>query len=95
MRLVPRLTAALSGLALALGGVVALAPAAHATPQTCFYTVLEQHPEANPEVVERACTNVAAALGAPGGLRACYTELRRDYVPAVLAFEACRRAAQV
>ncbi|MER7988599.1 hypothetical protein ABTY53_23855 [Streptomyces noursei] len=91
MRLAPRLAAALSGLALALGGAVALAPAAHATPQACFYTVLEQHPEAHPEVVERAC--LLGAEGGPEGVRACYTELRRDYVPAVVAFEACRRAA--
>ncbi|MFF2808751.1 hypothetical protein ACFVT2_16545 [Streptomyces sp. NPDC058000] len=92
MRLAPRLTAALSGLALALGGVVALAPAAHATPQACFYTVLEKHPEASPEVVEQACQ-----LGAEGGqesFRACYFELRQDYVPATVAAEACRRAAQ-
>ncbi|BDM68856.1 hypothetical protein HEK616_23430 [Streptomyces nigrescens] len=92
MRLVPRLAAALSGLALALGGVVAVAPAAHATPQACFYTVLEQHPGANPEVVERACH--LGAEGGPEAARACYFELRRDYVPAVVAFEACRRAAE-
>ncbi|MYT28922.1 MULTISPECIES: hypothetical protein [unclassified Streptomyces] len=91
MRLIPRLATALSGLVFALGGVVALAPAAHATPQACFYTVLERHPEANPEVVERACR-----LGAEGGaesVRACYFELRREHVPAVLAYEACRRSA--
>ncbi|MFD8549722.1 hypothetical protein [Streptomyces sp. NPDC059649] len=90
MRYVPRLAAALSGLALALGGVVAAAPAAHATPQACFYTVLEQHPGANPEVVERAC--LIGAGGTPEALRACYFELRRDYVPAMIAYEACRRA---
>ncbi|MGG2464978.1 hypothetical protein ACO0M4_35365 [Streptomyces sp. RGM 3693] len=69
-----------------------LAPAAHATPQACFYTVLEQHPEANPEVVERAC--LRGAEGGPEGVRACYVELRRDYVPAVIAYEACHRAAE-
>ncbi|MFJ9618616.1 hypothetical protein [Streptomyces noursei] len=90
MRLIPRLTAALSGLVLALGGVVALAPAAHASPHACFSTVLEHHPVANEEVVERACL-----LGEEGGaesVRACYFELRQEYVPAVLAYEACRRA---
>lgn len=92
MRLVPRLAAALSGLALALGGVVAVAPVAHATPQACFYTVLEQHPEADPEVVEGAC--LLGAEGTPEAVRACYFELRRDFVPAVIAFEACRRAAE-
>ncbi|MER6305723.1 hypothetical protein [Streptomyces sp. NPDC001657] len=92
MRLVPRLAAALSGLALTLGGVVAVAPAAHATPQACFYHVLAQHPGADPEVVERAC--LTGAEGTPEAVRACYVELRQDYVPAVVAFEACRRAGQ-
>ncbi|MGA4848665.1 hypothetical protein ACOBQB_21305 [Streptomyces sp. G5(2025)] len=85
----PRLAAALSGLALILGGAVIAAPAAHATPQACFYYVLEQHPETNPEVVERGCV-----IGAQGDVRACYTELRRDYVPAQIAYEGCRRASQ-
>ncbi|MFF5437849.1 hypothetical protein [Streptomyces achromogenes] len=87
-----RLAAALSGLVLALGGAVAAAPAAHASPQACFYTVLEQHPQANPEVVERAC--LTGALGTEEAIRSCYTQLRRDYVPAVIAMEACRRAPQ-
>jgi hypothetical protein len=87
-----RLAAALGCLVLALGGAVAVAPAAQATPQACFHTVLEQHPGADPEVVERAC--LIGAEGGPEGVRACYTELRRDYVPAVIAFEACRRAAE-
>lgn len=90
MRLAPRLTAALSGLALALGGVVAAAPAVHATPQNCFYYVLEQHPDADPEVVERGC--LLGAKGTKESHRACYTELRRAYVPAKIAFDGCRRA---
>ncbi|WP_438489148.1 hypothetical protein [Streptomyces sp. S186] len=92
MRLIPRFTAVLSGLALALGGVVTLAPAAHATPHACFYTVLERHPEADPEVAERAC--LLGNEGHPEAVRACYFELRRDYVPAVIALEACRRASE-
>ncbi|WP_189302979.1 hypothetical protein [Streptomyces albospinus] len=92
MRLVPRLAAALSGLALALGGAVAAAPAAHATPQACFYGLLEQHPGADEEVAERAC--LRGAEGGHENLRACYFELRRDDVPAVIAYEACRRAAE-
>jgi hypothetical protein len=87
-----RLAAALSGLVLALGGAVAAAPAAHASPQSCFYTVLQQHPQANPEVVERAC--LTGAAGTEEAIRSCYTQLRREYVPAVIAFEACRRAPQ-
>ncbi|MFJ5678121.1 hypothetical protein [Streptomyces sp. NPDC093097] len=90
MRLVPRLTAALSGLALALGGVVAIAPAAHASPQACYDTVLERHPQADPRVVEHAC--LTGARGTEDALRACYYELRADYVPAMIAYEACRRA---
>ncbi|MFH8336502.1 hypothetical protein [Streptomyces sp. AM6-12] len=87
-----RLAAAVGGLALALSGAVAAAPAAHATPQGCVYQVLEQYPGANPAVVEHAC--LAAADGSPDGVRACYFELRRDYVPAQLALEACRRASE-
>ncbi|MFK0295657.1 hypothetical protein ACIQU6_35035 [Streptomyces sp. NPDC090442] len=92
MRLVPRLTAALSGLVLALGGVVALAPAAHASPQACYYAVLEQHPDADREVAERACLMVEE--GAPESLHACYFELREGSVPAQIAYAACRRAAE-
>ncbi|BCM71927.1 MULTISPECIES: hypothetical protein [Streptomyces] len=87
-----RLAAAVGGLALALGGVVAAAPAANATPQACFYQVLEQHPGADPAVVEHACRT--AADGSPESVRACYFELRREYVPAQLALDACRRASQ-
>ncbi|MGW2166853.1 hypothetical protein ACWCPE_23360 [Streptomyces nondiastaticus] len=92
MRLAPRLVAALSGLALALGGAVALAPAASATPQGCYYYVLENKPDADTAIVEDACL-----LGEPGGqvaFTACYTALRADSVPAAIAAEACRRAPQ-
>ncbi|MFI0257535.1 hypothetical protein ACH4OW_00625 [Streptomyces sp. NPDC017056] len=87
-----RLAAALGCLSLALGGAMAIAPTAQATPQACYYYVLEQHPGANEEVAERACR-----IGGKGGtehFRACYAELRRDYVPALVAGEACRRAAR-
>ncbi|WP_331763035.1 hypothetical protein OHA04_41215 (plasmid) [Streptomyces sp. NBC_01590] len=87
-----RLAATIGGLALALGGAVAAAPAAVATPQGCFYQVLEQHPEADPAVVEHAC--LTAADGSPEGVLACYFELRHDYIPAQLALDACRRASQ-
>ncbi|MFJ8623434.1 hypothetical protein ACIRD3_11390 [Kitasatospora sp. NPDC093550] len=92
MKLVRRVAAAGCTLALALGGVVALAPTASATPQGCYYYVMEKHPGADTLVVEDACT-----LGAAGGeeaFRACYRLLRDDYVPAVIAAEGCRRAPQ-
>ncbi len=92
MRLTPRLVAALSGLALALGGAVAVAPAAHASPQSCYYYVLEQHHAANPQVVQRAC--LTGAEGTEESRRACYFDLRRDYVPAQVAHEGCLRAAR-
>ncbi|GGS74251.1 hypothetical protein [Streptomyces cinerochromogenes] len=87
-----RLAATVGGLALALGGAVATAPAAHATPQACFYEVLQSHPGADPAVVEEAC--LTAADGSPESVRACYFQLRREYVPAQLALDACRRASQ-
>nr|AUV64109.1 dihydroorotate dehydrogenase [Streptomyces citricolor] len=91
MRFVQRIAAVSCGLALALGGVVAVAPVADASPQRCFYYVLENVPDANPETVEAACK-----AGAPGGenaFLACYKLLRKDYVPAVIAANGCRRAA--
>ncbi|MFB7911943.1 hypothetical protein ACFC1T_36470 [Kitasatospora sp. NPDC056076] len=92
MKLVRRVAAAGCTLALALGGVVALAPAASATPQGCFYYVLENKPDADAQVAEDACL-----LGAAGGQQAfqsCYHLLREDYVPAVIAGNACRKAAE-
>ncbi len=87
-----RLAAIVGGLALTHGGAVAVAPAVNATPQGCFYQVLEQHPEVNEDVVAHAC--LTAADGSPENIRACYQELRREYVPAQLALEACRRSSQ-
>ncbi|KAA6220934.1 hypothetical protein CP973_02080 [Streptomyces albofaciens JCM 4342] len=87
-----RLAAALGCITLAFGGAVAIAPTAQATPQSCYYYVLEQYPGADEEVAERACR-----VGGQGGrenFRACYFELRKDHVPAVVAGEACRRAAR-
>ncbi|GGU75496.1 hypothetical protein GCM10010211_46760 [Streptomyces albospinus] len=43
-------------------------------------------------MAERAC--LRGAEGGHENLRACYFELRRDDVPAVIAYEACRRAAE-
>ncbi|MFD9689618.1 hypothetical protein ACFWXO_28110 [Kitasatospora sp. NPDC059088] len=92
MKLVRRVAAAGCTLALALGGAVALAPVASATPQGCFYYVLENKPDADTQLVEDACS-----VGAAGGQEAfqgCYHLLRDDYVPAVVAGTACRKAAQ-
>ncbi|MFJ8475661.1 hypothetical protein [Kitasatospora sp. NPDC094011] len=92
MKLVRRVAAAGCTLALALGGAVALAPAAHATPQGCFYYVLEKAPNTDQQLLQDACET-----GAPGteeAFRACYRILRDDYVPAVIAANGCRRAAQ-
>lgn len=87
-----RLAAAVGGIALVLGGAVAAAPAAVATPQGCFYQVLEQNPDADAAVVEQAC--LTAADGSPENVRACYFDLRKEYVPAQLALDACRRSSQ-
>ncbi|MFI8931693.1 hypothetical protein ACIG3E_28965 [Streptomyces sp. NPDC053474] len=87
-----RLAAVVGGLALALGGAVAVAPAVNATPQGCFYQVLEQHPDVDEDVVAHAC--LTAADGSSETIRACYHELRREYVPAQLALDACRSSSQ-
>lgn len=61
-----------------------------ASPVSCYYTVLEQYPEANPAVVEQAC--MTGAEGGTQARHACYFLLRNDYVPAVIALEACKKA---
>ncbi|MFE2412901.1 hypothetical protein ACFXDE_31640 [Kitasatospora sp. NPDC059408] len=92
MKLVRRIAAAATGLTLALGGVVALAPAASATAQGCFYYVLENKPDADAQIAEDAC--LIGAAGGQAAFQNCYHLLREDYVPAVIAGNACRRAAQ-
>ncbi|MET8546950.1 hypothetical protein ABZW03_41040 [Kitasatospora sp. NPDC004799] len=92
MKLVRRIAATGCTLALALGGLVAVAPTASASPQGCFYYVLENVPNADQELVEDACRTGAA--GGEEAFRACYHLLREDYVPAVVAANACRRAAE-
>ncbi|MCI3928508.1 hypothetical protein [Streptomyces sp. AN091965] len=44
------------------------------------------------EVVAHAC--LTAADGSSENIRACYHELRREYVPAQLALDACRSSSQ-
>lgn len=63
-----------------------------ASPISCYYTVLERYPSADPAVVEEAC--VVGGSGGEHARHACYSLLRRDYVPAVIAMEACRKAAE-
>lgn len=92
MKLVRRIVAAASGLALALGGAVALAPAASATPQGCYYYLLESRVDVDHAVAEDACT--VGANGTKQAFEECFRLLRSDYVPAVIAGEACRRAPQ-
>ncbi|MFF0414307.1 hypothetical protein ACFYUY_28185 [Kitasatospora sp. NPDC004745] len=92
MKPVRRIVAASAGLTLALGGAVALAPAASATPQGCFYYVLENKPDADAQIAEDAC--LVGAAGGQTAFQQWYHLLRGDYVPAVLAGNACRRAAQ-
>ncbi|MER6303531.1 hypothetical protein ABT247_28800 [Kitasatospora sp. NPDC001539] len=91
MKPVQRIAAAASVLALALGGAVALAPAAAATPQSCFYYLLENSPDVDHEIAEDACK--AGADGSKQSFEECYRLLRSDYVPAEFARNACRKAA--
>ncbi|MQY15811.1 hypothetical protein SRB5_60020 [Streptomyces sp. RB5] len=90
-----RVIAAAGGIALALagalGGAVATAPAASASPMSCFFRVLESNPEADLDLVEAAC--LVGSVGGPEAVHLCYSELRGLYVPAVVAMEACRAAA--
>ncbi|MFI9366238.1 hypothetical protein ACIG5E_35075 [Kitasatospora sp. NPDC053057] len=90
MKLVRRAAAAGCTLALALGGVVALAPAASATPQGCFYYILEKAPNVDQQIAQDACE--VGAAGGKEAFQACYRILRDDYVPAVIAAEGCRKA---
>ncbi|MFD7641666.1 hypothetical protein ACFV4P_13530 [Kitasatospora sp. NPDC059795] len=90
MKLAQRAIGIACGLALALGGAVALAPAAGATPHTCFYRVLEAAPDVDTELVKDACE--LGSEGDEGGFRLCYRLLRDDYVPAAAAADACRSA---
>ncbi|KJS56192.1 hypothetical protein VM98_08425 [Streptomyces rubellomurinus subsp. indigoferus] len=92
MKLARRVAAAGCTLALALGGVIALAPAASATPHACFSYVLDNKPDADKLLVQDACE--VGAAGGEEAFRACYRILRDDYVPAVIAANGCRQAPQ-
>lgn len=61
-----------------------------ASPISCYYTVFNQYPYANPWVVYSAC--LTGAWGTPQARHECVVELRNDGVPSNIANEACRRA---
>ncbi|MYW03045.1 hypothetical protein [Streptomyces sp. SID3343] len=90
MRIAHRLAAVGGGIALALGGLVAVAPTADASAQDCYFYLLENHPGIDPAAAEGAC--VVSAEGGVVNRNACYGALREFYVPATIALEACRRA---
>ncbi|MFJ8475660.1 hypothetical protein [Kitasatospora sp. NPDC094011] len=90
MQLVRRIAAAGSTLALALGGTVALAPAAHATPDACFAHVAYNTKVPNWQAIRQACQ--IGAAGTEEAFRECAGIMERDHVSAALADEACRLA---
>ncbi|MFF2618602.1 hypothetical protein [Kitasatospora sp. NPDC058046] len=85
-----RIAAAGGTLSLALGGLVAAAPAASATVQGCTSHVTNKEPNATKELVEDACKT--AAGGGEAAFKDCYHLMRDDYIPAVTAADACRKA---
>ncbi|WP_051830191.1 hypothetical protein [Streptomyces novaecaesareae] len=60
-------------------------------PRCCFSYVLENKPDADTQIVEDAC--LIGAAGGQEAFQSCYHLLRDDYVPAVIAGNACRKAA--
>lgn len=90
MRMIRRLAVAGCGAALALGGLTAVAPAASATPQSCFYYLLQNQPGVDLPTAEAACT--AGGTGTDTAFSDCYAVLSSQYVPAVSAVEACLAA---
>ncbi|MEU1288214.1 hypothetical protein [Kitasatospora sp. NPDC005856] len=92
MKLVRRIAATGCALPLALGGLIAAAPTASASSQNCSRHVLEKAPGSDKELVEDACR--AGEAGGEDAFRTCYHLLRVDYVPAVVAADACRSASR-
>ncbi|MEV7599062.1 hypothetical protein AB0O91_16930 [Kitasatospora sp. NPDC089797] len=90
MELVRRAAAAGCTLALALGGAVALAPAAHATPEACFAHVAYYTKVPDWQAVKDACR--IGAAGTEEAFQECTGIMEHDYVSAGLAAEACRLA---
>ncbi|MFJ4188765.1 hypothetical protein [Kitasatospora sp. NPDC089509] len=92
MNLVRRAAAAGCTLALALGGAVALAPAAHALPGTCFADVMYHIKIRDGQAIERACR--IGEAGTEEAIRECVSEMTRHDVGAELAAEACSLASK-
>ena len=78
----------LAGLALALGGTVIAAPAAHADLSACQDHVQDQGTDVT-DAVRMACY-----VGLVGDQSGCVGDLTRADVPRAVAIEACRRAPQ-
>lgn len=76
----------LAGLALALGGIVIAAPAAHADIAACENYVQDQGTEVT-DAVRMACY-----VGLVGDQSGCVSDLVRSGVAGVIATEACRQA---
>lgn len=77
----------LAGLALALGGAVVAAPAAHADISDCQNYVQDQGYDVT-DTVRMACY-----VGLVGDQRSCAVDLNQA-VPGAVAIEACRQAAR-
>ncbi|MFD9656172.1 hypothetical protein [Streptomyces mirabilis] len=78
----------LAGLALALGGTVIAAPAAHADIAACENQVRDQGAEVT-DAVRMACY-----VGLVGDQSGCVGDLARAGVAGAVATEACRQAPQ-
>lgn len=76
----------LAGLALALGGTVIAAPAAHADIAACENQVRDQGTEVT-DAVRMGCY-----VGLVGDQSGCVGDLSRDGVAGAVAIEACRQA---
>jgi hypothetical protein len=87
MRIARRLAAVCAGAALALGGLTALAPAAHATAEDCSAYVSEASPTADQSQVSAACE-----VGAEGDVAECAQALVQADIDPAVANEGCIRA---
>ncbi|MEV0411051.1 hypothetical protein AB0I68_09635 [Streptomyces sp. NPDC050448] len=88
MRRPARIPGVLAGLALALGGVVIAAPAAHADLVACQDLVQLQGTEVTDAV------RIACYVGLTGDQDGCANGLPRPGVEGAIAAEACRQAPQ-
>ncbi|MFI9583631.1 hypothetical protein ACIHCQ_17675 [Streptomyces sp. NPDC052236] len=89
MRIARRLAAVCAGAALALGGLTAVAPAAHATAEECVTHVSDASPSTDKEEINNACE-----AGAEGDVTECVQALTAAGIKPEVAKEGCTRAAQ-